>query len=106
MTTIEMFDTDVHAELVFPLDSIPDWFPIDDLLEAELHLVKWPSEPGAVVGATSRDVVVYAGAATYLTEEGDFEAGTYAAQVRLVADDAYGTTADSEVFRLVVHAGV
>ena len=106
MTTLEMFDKDVHAELDFPLDSVPAWFPLDGAA-ATLHVVRWPAEPGApLVSDPARLVTVYAGVATYRTAEGGFEVGTYAAQIRLVADDAYGSTADSEIFRLVVHAAV
>lgn len=106
MTTIEIFDRDVNAEVDFPLTSIPEDFD-QDAAAGTLHVLRWPNQPGAVIANEEpREVSVYAGVATYVTVADDFEAGNYYAQIRLVLADAYETTANSEIFRLLVKSTV
>lgn len=106
MTTIEVFDKDINAAVDFPLTSIPEDFE-QDTAAATLHVLRWPNQPGAViVDEAPRALTVYGGVATYVTVADDFEAGNYYAQVRLTQVDAYETTVNSEIFRLLVKASV
>jgi len=95
------FDTDVDTVLEFELTTLGD-FDLNGAV-GELHVTRFPNQPGGAEEGDPRPVTMYTNVASYSVVAGEFPAGRYSAQVRLT--NGY-VTVNSEVFRLVVDASV